>query len=132
MGIAPDVAAARAKITTPSIGIVAPPAAWRSIDQAELPAEAADVSVRMISSNQPHRALPLTASVCLAVAAALPDSLVYSVARQPEGPLRLGMPSGVLNVSAEVRKDADGWYAQCGSFYRTARRLFEGRVFLPA
>jgi 2-methylaconitate cis-trans-isomerase PrpF len=42
------------------------------------------------------------------------------------------MPSGVLTVSAEVRKDRDGWYAQAGSFYRTARRLFEGRVCLPA
>ena len=41
------------------------------------------------------------------------------------------MPSGVLNVAAEVRRDGDGWYAQCGSFYRTARRLFEGRVYLP-
>jgi 2-methylaconitate cis-trans-isomerase PrpF len=132
MGIAPDVAAARAKITTPSIGIVASPAAWLSLDGGELQAEAADLSVRMISSNQPHRALPLTASVCVAVAAALPGSLVHAVARQPDGPLRLGMPSGVLSVAAEVRKDADGWYAQCGSFYRTARRLFEGRVCLPA
>ncbi len=132
MGIAPDLHAARAKITTPSIGIVASPAAWLSLDGGELAAEAADLSVRMISSNQAHRALPLTASVCIAVAAALPGSLVHAVARQPHGgPLRLGMPSGVLNVSAEVRNDADGWYAQCGSFYRTARRLFEGSVCLP-
>jgi 2-methylaconitate cis-trans-isomerase PrpF len=132
MGIAPDVAAARVKITTPSIGIVAAPADWLSLEGGELKADAADVSVRMISSNQPHRALPLTASVCVAVAAVLPGSLVHAVVRQPDGPLRLGMPSGVLKVSAEVRKDADGWYAQCGSFYRTARRLFEGRVCLPA
>ena len=46
------------------------------------------------------------------VAASLPDSLVHTVARHPgNGPLRLGMPSGVLTVSAEVRKDRDGWYA---------------------
>jgi len=132
MGIAPDPAAARAKIATPSIGIVSAPRAWRTLDGTELGADGADLAVRMISSNQPHRALPLTASVCVAVAASLPDSLVHKVARVPPvGPIRLGMPSGVLNVAAEVRRDGDGWYAQCGSFYRTARRLFEGRVYLP-
>lgn len=132
MGIAPDVAAARAKATTPSIGIVSPPAAWTSLSGESFGVDAADLSVRMISSNQPHRALPLTASLCIAVAASLPDSLVNKVQRQTQpGPLRLGMPSGVLAVNADVRKDRDGWYAQAGSFFRTARRLFEGRVCLP-
>ena len=132
MKIAPDLAAARAKPATPAIGIVSAPADWHSLSGDTFPADAADVSVRMISSNQPHRALPLTASLCVAVAACLPESLVHTVARYPgQGPMRLGMPSGVLTVSAEVRKDREGWYAQCGSFYRTARRLFEGRVCLP-
>jgi 2-methylaconitate cis-trans-isomerase PrpF len=132
MGIAADEAHARAKMTTPSIGIISSPQAWSSLDGEHFDADAADVTVRMISSNQPHRALPLTASLCVAVAASIPDTLVHSVARFPgNGPLRLGMPSGVLTVSAEVRRDRDGWYAQCGSFYRTARRLFEGRVCLP-
>jgi 2-methylaconitate cis-trans-isomerase PrpF len=133
MGIAPDLATARAKAATPSIGIVASPRPWTTLDGAALGDDAADLAVRMISSNQPHRALPLTASLCVAVAAHLPDSLVHHVARlSGRGPLRLGMPSGVLNVSAEVRKDRDGWYALWGSFYRTSRRLFEGRVCLPA
>ncbi|HTN50561.1 MAG TPA: PrpF domain-containing protein [Burkholderiaceae bacterium] len=132
MKIAPDLAAARAKQTTPSIGIISAPTEWRSIDGETFAADAADLAVRMISSNQPHRALPLTASLCVAVAASLPESLVHTVARYSgQGPMRLGMPSGVLTVSAEVRKDREGWYAQCGSFYRTARRLFEGRVCLP-
>jgi hypothetical protein len=132
MGITPDVAAARSKITTPSIGIIAAPSAWTSLNGESFDADAANLAVRMISSNQPHRALPLTASLCIAVAASIPDSLVHTVARYSgRGPLLLGMPSGVLTVSAEVRKDRDGWYAQAGSFYRTARRLFEGRVCLP-
>lgn len=131
MRIAPDVEHARAKMATPSIGIVSAPQAWTSLDGAQFDADAADLTVRMISSNQPHRALPLTASLCVAVAASVPDTLVHTVSRNTgHGPLRLGMPSGVLTASAEVRKDRDGWYAQCGSFFRTARRLFEGRVCL--
>ena len=132
MKVTPDVSAARARITTPSIGIVSAPRAWTTLNGDRLGEGDADLAVRMISSNQPHRALPLTASLCVAVAASLPDSLVHTIANyQGRGPLRLGMPSGVLTVAAEVRKDRDGWYAQAGSFYRTARRLFEGRVILP-
>jgi 2-methylaconitate cis-trans-isomerase PrpF len=132
MGITPDVTAARAKITTPAIGIISAPRAWTALNGETFDADAADLAVRMISSNQPHRALPLTASLCVAVAANIPDTLVHAVARYPgRGALKLGMPSGVLTVAAEVRKDRDGWYAQAGSFYRTARRLFEGRVCLP-
>jgi len=132
MGITPDVAAARTKITTPAIGIISAPRPWTALSGEAFDADAADLAVRMISSNQPHRALPLTASLCVAVAASIPDTLVHAVARYPgRGALKLGMPSGVLTVAAEVRKDRDGWYAQAGSFYRTARRLFEGRVCLP-
>jgi 2-methylaconitate isomerase len=130
MGIAPDLAAARAKVTTPSIGLVAPPAAWATLAGEALPADACDLAVRMISSNQPHRALPLTASVCIAVAAQIEGTLVHAAMRRGADPnaLRLGMPSGVLTVAAEVERRGSEWYAVRGAFYRTARRLFEGRV----
>ena len=129
MGITPDLASARARVTTPSIGIVASPRSWTTLSGELVEDNAADLSVRMISSNQPHRALPLTAAVCAGVGACIPGTLVHSVTRLAAGaPIRLGMPSGVLMVAAEVRHDADGWWAASGSFYRTARRLFEGSV----
>ncbi|MCU0940915.1 MAG: PrpF family protein [Burkholderiaceae bacterium] len=131
MGIAPDLDAARAKVTTPSIGIVAPPAAWTTLAGEALPADACDLTVRMISSNQPHRALPLTASVCIAVAAQIEGTLVHAAVRRgaDADALRLGMPSGVLTVAAEVERRGSEWHAVRGAFYRTARRLFEGFVF---
>jgi 2-methylaconitate isomerase len=130
MGIAPDLAAAHAKVTTPSIGLVAPPAAWTTLAGEALPADACDLTVRMLSSNQPHRALPLTASVCIAVAAQIEGTLVHAAARRATDPdaLRLGMPSGVLTVAAAVERRDGGWHALRGAFYRTARRLFEGQV----
>jgi 2-methylaconitate cis-trans-isomerase PrpF len=130
MGIAPDLAAAHAKVTTPSIGLVAPPAAWTTLAGEALPADACDLTVRMLSSNQPHRALPLTASVCIAVAAQIEGTLVHAAARRATDPdaLRLGMPSGVLTVAAAVERRDGGWHAVRGAFYRTARRLFEGQV----
>jgi hypothetical protein len=42
------------------------------------------------------------------------------------------MPSGILTVGAEVAQEADGqWVAHSGAFYRTARRLFDGRIYVP-
>jgi len=34
-----------------------------------------------------------------------------------------------LTVGAQVSNTTAGWVAQKGSFYRTARRLFEGFVY---
>jgi 2-methylaconitate cis-trans-isomerase PrpF len=39
------------------------------------------------------------------------------------------MPSGILEVDAVVERDANAWVARSGAYLRTARRLFEGRVF---
>ncbi|MCU0951081.1 MAG: PrpF family protein [Burkholderiaceae bacterium] len=133
MGIAPDLAAAQARVTTPSIGLVSAPAPWTTLAGESLPAAACDVALRMISSNQPHRALPLTASVCIAVASQIDGTLLHAATRRGSDPaaLRLGMPSGVLTVAARVERRADapdGWHAIDGAFFRTARRLFEGVV----
>ena len=80
----------------------------------------------------PHRALPLTAALCTAVAARITGTLVNEMLRPGAGdPIRIGMPSGILNVGADVVQQNGGWTARSGAFYRTARRLFDGRVFVP-
>jgi len=40
------------------------------------------------------------------------------------------MPSGVLNVGAEVVRHDGTWTVERGAFYRTARRLFDGFVYV--
>ncbi|MBN8914524.1 MAG: PrpF family protein [Rhizobiales bacterium] len=123
MGIAPDVEAARRIPVIPFICFVA---------SAEGGAED-DFVIRAISNGQPHRALPLTISLCAAAAAQM-DGSVVAECRRPErsaGPMRLAMPAGVLTVDADVVRTPDGWQVRSGSFYRTARRLFDGRVWIP-
>lgn len=128
MGIAPDLEAARAQRTVPFVGFVAPPQRSATLSGALVEAADADLTVRMLSNGQPHLALPLTAALCTAVAAQLPGSLVQRCARPAtDGRLRLGMPSGVLTVGADVVAGAEP-VARSGAFYRTARRLFDGHV----
>jgi 2-methylaconitate cis-trans-isomerase PrpF len=46
--------------------------------------------------------------------------------------LRVSMPSGILKVTAEVRRENGKWQAVRGGFYRTQRRLFDGHVLVRA
>jgi 2-methylaconitate cis-trans-isomerase PrpF len=135
MGIARSAEEARAIRVVPFIGCVAPPAEARILSGERVPAAHYDLAARMISNGQPHRALPLTVSLCTAVAARIAGTLVAEALAPwapATGALRLGMPSGVLTVAAEVARDGAGaWQARSGSFYRTCRRLFDGRVYLP-
>ncbi len=44
--------------------------------------------------------------------------------------MRIGMPSDGLPVDASVSNQAGTWRADTRSFVRTARRLFDGRIWL--
>jgi 2-methylaconitate cis-trans-isomerase PrpF len=129
MGIAKTLDEARAK-SMPQIGFVSAPQDAVTLSGEKLPASAADLTVRIISNGQPHRALPLTGSLCTAVAAGIEGTIPHQFARpSTSGTLRLAMPSGVLTVGGEVVREGNSWRAVRGSFYRTARRLFEGYVY---
>jgi hypothetical protein len=130
MGIAPDITSARAKAAVPFIGFVSAAQESPQLGGGTLAAADVDFTARFLSSGQPHRALPLAASLCTAVAARIEGSVVHAACRPGAGErLRLGMPSGVLTVGAEVRREGAAWHAARGSFYRTARRLFDGFVY---
>jgi 2-methylaconitate cis-trans-isomerase PrpF len=135
MGIAQSLSQAASKPSIPKIAIVAPPGNGRTLAGEPLDADAADLTVRMISIGQPHRAVPLTGAMCLAVASRLDGSIVHRVARPAgslEDPVRIAQPSGVTVVAAAVRRQASTWMADHATVYRTARRLMEGIVYVRA
>lgn len=130
MGFSSSVEEARTKTAIPFIGFVSPPQDARTLSGDHLPATAADLTVRIISNGQPHRALPLTGSICAAVAAHITGTTVSQVVRKGLGEkLRIAMPSGLLTVGASVQQQNSQWHASYGSLFRTARRLFEGFVY---
>jgi len=118
--------------SSPRIALVAPPRDMALLDGGTLEAGAMDLSVRAISMGRPHRAVPLTGGMCLAVAANLPGSLVHRLTRPEKmraaAEIRLGTPSGAIPIGAVV--GADGTVERVTT-YRTARRLMEGRVLVP-
>ncbi|WP_019203047.1 2-methylaconitate cis-trans isomerase PrpF family protein [Tsukamurella sp. 1534] len=114
-----------APFAAPKVAVVAPPSAYSTLDGTPVGADAYDLSVRTISSGQVHRAIPVTTALCAAVADALPGTVVARTARDRDGALRIGSPSGVFATEAEV--DDDG-RAVRASLYRTCRRLMQGSV----
>ncbi|MGE5465784.1 MAG: 2-methylaconitate cis-trans isomerase PrpF family protein [Methanocella sp.] len=135
MGITrtPEEAAKRSAV--PFVGFVSAAQDARTLTGDPIAAGDVDLTGRVISNGQPHRALPLTVSLCMAVAARLEGSVVHQAARRtdnPDDPIRIAMPSGVLVVGANVRRKDGAWYAEQGAFYRTQRRMFEGSVLVRA
>ena len=88
----------------------------------------------MISVGQPHRAVPLTGALCLAVACRVPGSVAHALARQGDSadPVRIGHPSGSVLVAAKVELSNDGYRVPFATVFRTARRLFQGEVLHAA
>jgi 2-methylaconitate cis-trans-isomerase PrpF len=135
MGIAPNLDKA-GSISVPFVALVAPPSAMRVLSGRQLAATDMDIAVRMMSNGQAHRATPLTGALCLAVATRITGSLANAMARglaPGASQIRIGHASGVIAVDARIDEPEDGPpHAQYAAVYRTARRLFDGRVHYRA
>ena len=135
MGITKTAEDALKKGGVPFVGFVAGPQDATTLTGETLKQNDIDLTARMLSNGQPHRALPLTVSLCTAVAARIEGSVVHAAARaasDKNAPLRIAMPSGILTVAADVKQKYGQWHAEQGAFYRTQRRLFEGYVYVRA
>jgi 2-methylaconitate cis-trans-isomerase PrpF len=133
MGIARDRIEAATIAAVPMIGFVAPPAEAPTLTGETIAKSEVDLIARFLSNGQPHRALPLTASLCTGVAARIAGTLVAEALAPAtkRGAIRIGMPSGILAVGAAVEQAGpNAWIAQRGSSFRTTRRLFAGRLYL--
>ena len=133
MGIAGSEAEAATRLSNPAIGIVAAPQDAPTLSGETVRASAVDLTARMLAKGQAHRALPLTRTLCMAAAARIEGTIVHEAARAPSGAdaqIRIGMPSGVMTAAASVTQCDGAWHVEHGAFFRTQRRLFEGRVLV--
>ncbi|KAJ5924806.1 hypothetical protein N7466_008993 [Penicillium verhagenii] len=129
MGLAETPMAVTGSI--PKICLVAAPSVSdsRDVEQKQTNGDI-DLLARALSVGQPHKAVPITVALALAAAARVSGSTVALciAGKDPiDGAgITIGHASGNLLVGANF--DADGALASA-TVFRTARRLFEGRVF---
>lgn len=127
----PEEAAERTP-NIPRIIMVAAPTAYQAIDGRLINAGEMDLAVRQLAMQKPHKALAVTGAVCTAVASAVADSIVAECMRPAGEHVRLGHPSGVLQVAARVSYSQEGEYrVREAQIERTARLIMAGQLFLP-
>jgi 2-methylaconitate cis-trans-isomerase PrpF len=133
LGMAASVAQARDKVkAVPKIAMVAPSTSYRTTRDTPIGAEQVDLVSRMISMGKTHRTFAGTSSMCLAVAAAIPGTVVNAVAQRafPDR-VRIGHPAGIMEVGAKVRPAGDDWRVESVTTQRTARRIMDGHIYVP-
>ena len=132
MGLAASAAEASTKRPhTPKVAFVAKPADYTASDGKKVAAGEIDLLARIVSMGRLHHAMTGTGGVAIAVAAAIPGTLVQKLAPRANGRIRFGHPSGTLTVGAEARKEGAQWVVGKALMSRSARRLMEGWVRVP-
>ncbi len=135
MGLAASPAEATARRPhTPKLAFVAPAHDYRASDGALIAAQDIHLAARILSMGALHHAFTGTGAVALAVAAALPGTLVWDAVagRCASGhEVRIGHAAGVMAISATVTEEQGQWRAEKVTFRRSARRLMEGWVLAP-
>jgi probable AcnD-accessory protein PrpF len=118
---------------TPKLAFVAPPATYTASDGKKVEAGSIDLVARIFSMGVLHHAMTGTGAVAIAAAAAIPGTIVSRVAPAgADGRVRFGHPSGTLGVGAEAREQDGQWSVSKVMMSRSARRLMEGWVRVPA
>jgi 4-oxalomesaconate tautomerase len=115
-----------AKKTVPKISLIAPPRAGGA------------VCTRTFIPHRVHEAIGVLGAVSVATACVLKGSIADGVARisgfSGTGSVQLEVehPTGFFTVDMEVETAKDGLKVTRSALLRTARKLMEGRVFVPA
>ena len=81
-----------------------------------------------------HRAHPVTGTVCIASACAIPGTVASQIAPlppAPQGVVRIEHPSGMIIIDLDVDFAGGKQELRRAALVRTARRIFEGSVCVP-
>ncbi len=112
-----------ADLVIPKVSLVAPPRAGPGI------------SSRYLVPTRTHQAHAATGAICVASAAAAPGTVASEVARldPAQSPLAVTIehPAGQIEVSVDIRPAAGGIEVVSAGLVRTARLIFDGRIYVP-
>jgi 2-methylaconitate cis-trans-isomerase PrpF len=134
MGLAATAAEATEKRPhTPKLAFVALPTGYTAASGKDVSSSDMDLCARIFSMGKLHHAMTGTGAVAIAVAAAIPGTLVSRAlggGRRDE--VRFGHPSGTLKVGADAAEQDGTWAVTKALMSRSARRLMEGQVFVSS
>ena len=111
-------------MVVPKVSLVAPPRTGHGI------------SSRYLTPSRTHQAHAATGAICVASAVVAPDTVASEVARIDLAPKPLVVavehPAGRLEICLDIHRTADGIEVASAGLVRTARLIFDGRIYVPA
>ena len=114
------------KSVVPKIALLAPP---RS------PQTGGAITSRFFVPDSCHKAHPVTGTVCIASACAIPGTVAEKIAgrtQSPQGIIEIEHPSGKIAIDLDADFTHGKQALRRAALIRTARRIFEGQVNVPA
>lgn len=130
--VAPDQEARVVSPGIPRVVMVSEPVEYVAAGGARVRAEDSNVVARQLSMQRAHKTYSVTGTICTAVAANVPGTVVNELATDPAGDFRIGHPGGVIDARVAVDTDGQGHRITEASLVRTARTIMQGQVHVPA
>lgn len=121
----------------PKVAFITPPQDYKTLTQKEIRSGEIHFIARAMAMGKMHKVFPITGGIPAAIAAVIPGSVIHEITGRGQEnslsrrKLNIGHPSGILGVEVEARQDGkEVQIVQC-TIGRTARKIMEGRVFIP-
>ena len=111
------------KNVVPKLALLAPPRAGGTI------------SSRYFVPETCHKSHPVTGTVCISAACAIPDTIAAEIAPlkpAPQGIVKIEHPSGLILIDLDADFTNGRQALRRAALVRTARRIFEGHVLVPS
>ncbi len=92
------------------------------------------ISSRYFVPETCHKSHPVTGTVCITSACAIPGTIAAQIAPPrpaPQGMVEIEHPSGVIVIDLDADFTGGRQVLRRAALIRTARRIFEGSVFVP-
>jgi 2-methylaconitate cis-trans-isomerase PrpF len=138
LGLIDDISEAiRVTPDVPKLAFVGPAASYHvDGETCRVDANSVDLVSRIVSSQKYHNAYAVTAAIATAAAASVNGSTVheaigYDLDRGLQR-IRIGHPTGVMECAVEIGELSENPTIPRARITRTARRIMEGIVFIPA
>jgi len=118
----------------PKVAFVAPAQDYPSSEGNLITTGEVDLVARTKAMSEMHKTYAVTGGICIATAAMIDGTVVSDVCTpeaKKKGEVRIGHPSGILEVFVDVRNSAEtGWTLLQAGVCRTARPIMDGEVYV--
>lgn len=114
---------------SPFFAIISPSADYTALNHVHIEKNQVDFVSRLLFMQKPHKAYPITGTVCTTAAARIPGTIVWDAIPaelRSKDTVRIGHPSGVIEAGITTE---EGQIKQV-KVYRTARRIMDGYVYV--